>query len=158
MKRGAKGIIGLQRVFKICDDDNSGHLNRTEFFKALREYKLEVTDEQVNLMFNIFDGDRSGSINFDEFLFVIAGQMNEKRKALVEAAFKILDKDNIGLIDVEDIIGTYNAKSHPAVLDGRKTEEDVLEEFLQTFEMHHNNVKGKSNDFKITREEFAAYY
>jgi Ca2+-binding EF-hand superfamily protein len=45
MKRGAKGIIGLQRVFKICDDDNSGALSRSEFLKALREYKMEVTDE-----------------------------------------------------------------------------------------------------------------
>lgn len=45
MKRGAKGIIGLQRVFKICDDDSSGALSRTEFLKALREYKMEVTDE-----------------------------------------------------------------------------------------------------------------
>ena len=36
IKRGAKGIIGLQRVFKICDDDNSGELNRSEFFKAMK--------------------------------------------------------------------------------------------------------------------------
>ena len=83
MKRGAKGIIGLQRVFKICDDDKSGNLNRPEFFKALREYKMEVTDEQVNLMFNVFDGDRSGNITYDEFLYVIKGEMSEKRKALV---------------------------------------------------------------------------
>ena len=45
MKRGAKGIIGLQRVFKICDDDESGALNRAEFSKALREYKIEISDE-----------------------------------------------------------------------------------------------------------------
>jgi hypothetical protein len=46
------------------------------------------------------------------------------------------------LIEVEDIIGTYNAKNHPAVKECRKTEDEVLEEFLQTFEMHHNNSKG----------------
>tara|TARA_B110000305_G_C19347066_1_gene592300 strand:+ start:536 stop:691 length:156 start_codon:yes stop_codon:yes gene_type:complete len=45
MKRGAKGIIGLQRVFKICDDDESGALNRAEFSKALRQYKIEISDE-----------------------------------------------------------------------------------------------------------------
>ena len=62
------------------------------------------------------------------------------------------------MIEVEDIIGTYNAKNHPAVKECRKTEDEVLEEFLQTFEMHHNNSKGEQNDFKITREEFTTYY
>ena len=46
MKRGAKGIIGLQRVFKICDDNDSGALDRAEFHKALKQYKIEITDEQ----------------------------------------------------------------------------------------------------------------
>lgn len=46
IKRGAKGIIGLQRVFKICDDDDSGALNRAEFSKALKQYKIEINDEQ----------------------------------------------------------------------------------------------------------------
>ena len=41
---------------------------------------------------------------------------------LVEAAFKILDKDGSGVIDIYDIQGIYNAKKHPAVADGRKTE------------------------------------
>lgn len=119
---------------------------------------MEVTDEQVDLMFNIFDGDRSGTIKFDEFVYVLRGDMNQKRKDLVEAAFKTLDKDNSGMIEVEDIIGTYNAKNHPAVKECRKTEQEVLEEFLQTFEMHHNNSKGEQSDFKITREEFTEYY
>ena len=42
LKRGAKGIIGLQRLFKICDDDESGALSRSEFTKALRQFKLEI--------------------------------------------------------------------------------------------------------------------
>lgn len=81
-------------------------------------------------MFNIFDGDRSGTIKFDEFVYVLKGEMNQRRKDLVEAAFQTLDKDNSGLIEVEDIIGTYNAKNHPAVKECRKTEDEVLEEFL----------------------------
>jgi Ca2+-binding EF-hand superfamily protein len=33
--RGAKGLIGLQRQFKIMDDDNSHNLNKSEFNKAI---------------------------------------------------------------------------------------------------------------------------
>ena len=38
--RGARGIIGLQRQFKIMDDDNSKSLNKYEFNKACNDYML----------------------------------------------------------------------------------------------------------------------
>lgn len=39
-QRGARGIIGLKRVFKIMDDDNSGYLDVNEFNKALKDYRV----------------------------------------------------------------------------------------------------------------------
>jgi calcyphosin len=42
---------------------------------------------------------------------------------LVERAFKKLDRDGSGVVEVADLVGVYNAKKHPAVIDGRKTEE-----------------------------------
>lgn len=51
MKRGARGIVGIQRLFKICDDDGSGQLDKAEFTKACRQFKLEVGDEQINDIF-----------------------------------------------------------------------------------------------------------
>jgi Ca2+-binding EF-hand superfamily protein len=41
--RGARGIMGLKRIFKIMDDDNSGYLDRAEFNKALKDYRVSVT-------------------------------------------------------------------------------------------------------------------
>lgn len=64
--------------------------------------------------------------------------MNPQRRELAEQAFKILDKNGNGVVTIEDIASTYSAKKHPAVIDGRKTEEQVLGEFLETFETHHN--------------------
>lgn len=77
---------------------------------------------------------RDGTIQYDEFLRVIRGDLNDFRRALVEKAFKKLDRDCNGTIEVSDLVGIYNAKKHPAVIDGRKTEEQVLGEFLETFE------------------------
>jgi len=42
---------------------------------------------------------------------------------MVEAAFKKLDLDGSGVVDAEEIASIYNAKKHPAVIDGRKTEQ-----------------------------------
>ena len=37
---------------------------------------------------------------------------------------------------MNDIRGVYNAKNHPDVKSGKKTEDDILGEFLDTFEIH----------------------
>lgn len=42
-QRGARGIIGLKRVFKIIDDDNSGFIDMNEFQKALKDYRVNLT-------------------------------------------------------------------------------------------------------------------
>lgn len=39
-QRGARGIIGLRRVFKIIDDSGNGQLELPEFFKALKDYRV----------------------------------------------------------------------------------------------------------------------
>lgn len=43
--RGASGIIGLGRAFRIADDNNSGNLEMDEFKKAIYEYGLHDVDQ-----------------------------------------------------------------------------------------------------------------
>jgi Ca2+-binding EF-hand superfamily protein len=66
--RGARGMVGLQRKFRIMDDDGSRSLSLVEFKKAIRECALSLTDLQLSQLFEYFDKDRSGSIDFDEFI------------------------------------------------------------------------------------------
>jgi len=104
------------------------------------------------------DRDGSGEIDYDELLRAIRGPMNEFRTNLVRQAFKKIDRDGSGLLDIEDIRGVYSAKTHPDVRAGKKSEEDVLCDFLETFEMHHNISDKAVMDSKVTWEEFAEYY
>lgn len=39
-KRGAHGILGLSRQFRIADDNGSGTLDFDEFSKAIRDFKV----------------------------------------------------------------------------------------------------------------------
>ena len=73
-------------------------------------------------------------------------------------AFSILDKDGTGVIDYKDLLGVYNAKQHPKVISGEKTEEQVLNSWLQNFEMHHTVYSGGVCDSNITKEEWMEYY
>ena len=64
--------------------------------------------------------------------------MNDRRQSLVYLAFQRFDRDGNGTVNIEDIKGSYNAAMHPDVRSGKKTEEDVLYEFLDTFEQHYS--------------------
>ena len=97
--------------------------------------------------------------SFFEFLKGVIGEMNEQRKNIVIQAFKSLDKKGNGVVDLDSIRDAYNAKMHPDVICGKKTEEEILAEFLDTFEYQFNLLKDeKADDNKVMLEEFLDYY
>jgi calcyphosin len=72
-------------------------------------------------------------------------------------AFKKMDADGSGVIELNDIKGVYNAKCHPEVRSGKKTEDEILGEFLETFEVHHA-MNGGTKDQRVDMEEWIEYY
>jgi len=61
-------VIGLGRLFRVMDDDNSRTLSRAEFEKACRDFKTDMSSEDVGALFSVFDMDRDGRINYEEFI------------------------------------------------------------------------------------------
>jgi len=45
--RGPRGIVGLSKAFKVMDDDNSNDLNVDEFVKAMHDYRISDSDEEI---------------------------------------------------------------------------------------------------------------
>lgn len=156
--RGARGMIGLQRNFKIMDDDNDGTLDKYEFSKAMKDFAVGFTEQEVSTLFNYFDADRDNTLSFDEFLFTIRGPMNATRKKIVNKAFDTMDKDGNGFLDIKDLKGVYDASRHPDVIQGKRTENQILQEYLETFEAHHNMRNNNAPDGIITRDEYLMYY
>lgn len=140
------------------DDNNSGTIDLNEFKKAVKDFKVDLTDTEIKLVFQAFDRDSSGEIDYDEFVRGVRGPMNSFRKNIVMGAFKKIDRDGSGILDINDIKGVYNARSHPEVKSGKKTEDEILGEFIETFEQHHA-LSGKGiRDRQVTPEEFIEYY
>lgn len=150
--RGARGIIGLGRKFRIMDDSGNGSLDQSEFKKAMQECALSLKDEELSQLFKHFDRDSSGDVDFEEFLSGVRGAMNPRRMSFVTQAFAILDEDGNGFVEPSDIVKAYNAEKHPDVISGKKTAQEVLREFLDTFDV------GGEKDGKVTRNEFENYY
>jgi Ca2+-binding EF-hand superfamily protein len=156
--RGCRGIMGLGRLFKIFDDDSSKSLGHAEFKKAVNDFRVGLNDKDIEKLFKIFDSDNTGTIDYEEFLRGVRGEMNEFRKAITMRAFKIMDKSGNGTIDITDIRGVYNAKKHPEVIAGKKTEDQILFEFLDTFELHHSDNVEDKLDGSVTPAEWIEYY
>jgi Ca2+-binding EF-hand superfamily protein len=156
--RGARGIIGLGKQFRIMDDNHSMSLDKYEFTKAMQDYMLGFSEGEIATLFRVFDYDRNGLVDYDEFLRTIRGPLSANRKSYITKAFNIMDKDGNGYLDINDLRGTYSAAFHPDVKSGKKTEQQVLQEFLETFEISHNIRNNNAPDHIVTREEFEEYY
>ena len=78
--------------------------------------------------------------------------MAERRLKLVDQAFSIMDKDGNGFIEPSEVMDCYDTSKHPDVISGKKTPQEVLTEFLETFEV------GGEKDGHVTQNEFRNYY
>lgn len=156
--RGAKGIIGLGRTFRNMDDNHSQSLDKYEFSKGMDDTGMGFSSGEIGTLFDMFDLDHDGLIQYDEFLSTIRGPMNAVRTKIVNAAFDCIDRDGNGELNILDIEGLYNARFHPKFLDGSMTEQQILGEWLETFETHFNAKQGSKNDQTVSRAEFVEYY
>lgn len=156
--RGARGILGMQRIFKIVDDSGNGVLEIEEFWKALCDFRIQLSPEECRHLFDLFDVNGDGFVSYDELLRSVAGEMSPSRKAIVKRAFEKLDRNGNGIIELDDIKTFYNAKQHPDVRSGKKTEDEALSEFLDTFELHHSFKNAQDKDRKVNLKEFVEYY
>jgi Ca2+-binding EF-hand superfamily protein len=101
--RGTRGILGIARLFKNIDDDNSKSISFQEFDKVLKDFRIDVVEEDAWKIFNYMDVSKDGNIDYEEFLRSIKGEMPENRQKIVIEIFERLDKDKNGVLTIDDI-------------------------------------------------------
>lgn len=72
---------------------------------------------------------------------VLQPPMSNARKNLINQAFMKLDKTGDGIITVEDLKGVYNVRKHKKYMNGEWTEEQVLRQFLDSFDSQDKDGK-----------------
>ena len=153
-KRGVNGALGLRRFVRLADTDGDGEVDLQEFVASMESLSMGLTPREARLLFQYFDKDGSGTISFEEFQVAICGNLNERRRMLVLKAFRKLDADGSGIVDTNDIKVTFSADKHPAVVSGLQTPDEVMQEFLSTFDGHGEGA----GDGMVTEQEFLDYY
>ena len=100
-----------------------------------------------------YDVDGDGNVTYEEFLRGLRDELTERRAAMVKKAFLIMDRDGSGTITVGDIAHMYDVTCHKDFIEGTKTKEEIIGEFLDSFD----GAKG-NNDGKVSWEEWNDYY
>jgi Ca2+-binding EF-hand superfamily protein len=159
-KRGIRGIMAMRRAFIIADENDSKTLTLPEFIKFCHDYRIPISGKDINILFDEFDTNKNGEINYEEFVLAFTGEMCERRKRLITILFEVLDKDRKGFVELDDIRNTYNPKNHPDILAGKRTEDEVLAEFLDNLQYHFSLLKSdkEQENTKINFDEFLAFF
>uniref|UniRef100_A0A7S3J5C4 EF-hand domain-containing protein n=1 Tax=Euplotes harpa TaxID=151035 RepID=A0A7S3J5C4_9SPIT len=100
-----------------------------------------------------YDIDGDGNISYEEFVRGLREELTERRKNMVNRAFALMDKDGSGKISVSDIQHLYDPSHHKDFIEGTKSKDEVIEEFLNSFD----GVRG-NNDGVISKQEWDDYY
>ena len=88
---------------------------------------------------------------FDLFFCTLQGQLNEARKVWIKAAYDKLDVNKDGRVTLADIAQIYDASEHPEVKEGKKTPDQVFQDFMSQWDT-------QEADGIVTFEEFCDYY
>ena len=163
-QRGYSGIMSIRRTFMIIDENSNKKITFDEFEKLFKKYRYNLSEEEINNLFNYFDKDGSGFINYEEFVNGICGELNKFRKDVLKQVFEKLDEDEKGYLTVGQLRHAYIPKEHPLVRQGKRSEDEILAEFLDALEYHFNLLVEKNdenldvNDIKVDFDDFCEFY
>ena len=143
-------VRGFTKSFQMINKDKDEGLTCDELFNGLQKIGIRVPLKDVERLVIYFDTGKDKKVSLNEFLAGLRGPMPRRRKKLVQTAYKILDENGDGNITLDEIAQRYNAKDHPQVKSGEKTEEEVLSTFIDSWD--------QSGDDIITWKEFLTYY
>ena len=159
-KRGIRGIMAMRRAFMIADENDSKTLTLPEFVKFCHDYRIPISGKDINILFDEFDTNKNGEMNYEEFISAFIGEMCERRKRLITILFETFDKDKKGFVDLDEMRNAYCATNHPDVICGKKTEDEILAEYLDNLQYHFSLLKSEKDqeNNQINLDEFMAFF
>jgi len=141
------------------NDINNKFVNFETFCKSLNDSNIHIENfycqDFFNFLLNNNNFNNNNSIFIDDILNVLKGDINTFRKNIIINKFYEMDNNKRGIIETGVLLKIFNAKNHPEVLLGRKTENEIFNDFIYTFDIFKKLYNLSS---VITVNDFVEYY
>ena len=99
----------INKVFKLCDENQKGSLDYTDFLMCAYDKKYLLTDQKLNLAFQYFDVDNSGII-----------EIHDVKDAMLRFGKNVVDSDDTKKLIME-------------ITKDENVDSIILEQFVQMF-------------------------
>jgi Ca2+-binding EF-hand superfamily protein len=151
VERGAVGVKGIGRLFRIGDDNNDRKIDLVnELPKLMGDIGVVVNKTELQELIRLLDRDGNGVINYEEFLFQMSPPLSEARIQWINKAFDKLDADGNGYVSIADLDASHNPQATELLRLGRSSANDIFANLLRSYDTDADGI--------ITRDEFIDYY
>ena len=150
-------FYSLAHHLKTNEDKKDHTTNLETLLSTIKILQIEINPDDLINFYTCLDYNQTGKVSTDEILRIIAGDISEKRKISIISKFAEMDKKKVGYLPIAYLKKVYNAKFHPDCFLGKKPENEVLEEFMFTFEVFCF-LKNLGNEQEISYMDFVEYY
>ncbi len=130
-------------------------LSCEKFLSCIQECGIIIDNSVIKDFYNLIDFTEQNKVSSDEILRQIRGLLNENRKLKIVEKFSMLDINKVGQSEIDIIKNSFNANKHPDVINGKRSENDIINEFIFTFDTF---IKYKEKYNLITLDDFIEYY
>jgi Ca2+-binding EF-hand superfamily protein len=162
LKKGIKGLVNLHWKFLVYWS-NVSKITLNDFINVLQLEHINFEKKEFEDIFNYFSL-KNNYLDYNRFIRFFKRELNDNKLKMVEKIFLSLkyDTGDNEEIAMNDIKKRYKARRHPEVIIGKKTEDEKIMEFGDSFDINYeitsvektNSKIGKFIDFDI----FANYY
>ena len=163
--RGVRAIMSLRRTLMLLDVNFTKILNLKDFKNLLlKTFRFDFEEIEIQNLFNYLDKERKGEINYEDFINELVGEVNNNRRKILKLVYDKINEDNENYITVGQMRNLYNAKENPLVRQKKKSEDEMMAEFMDFIEYHFNLLNEKNDDsidinqIKIDFDNFVDFY
>jgi Ca2+-binding EF-hand superfamily protein len=145
-QKGGVGLRTLKVIFRRMDFNGNKKLDASEFEQALAAFGIFPKKVELQALMRHYDIDGDGNVSYEEFISGLRDELTPRRMTMVTKAFQMMDRDGSGKLTISDIASIYDVSMNPEFLEGRKTRDEILGDFLNNFDGARGN-----NDGVVTR-------
>jgi len=133
--KGPYGLKGLRRMFFRIDERACACLEREDLKWSLQNYGIVLADDELKTLISAFPSSQPGcsGLDYNNLLAAVDNLTSESRKQTIMDFYGRMKTLLGGNITVEGLAKVYDAKRHPSVYCGDRSEEEVFTEYIKNW-------------------------